>query len=40
MSKNEVFENYIISHDLDFYDSFENENLELSDTILKGIYLM
>ena len=38
MSKNEVFENYIISHDLDFYDSFENENLELSDTILKGIY--
>jgi superfamily II DNA/RNA helicase len=38
MSKNEVFENYIISHDLDFYDSFENENLNLNDSILKGIY--
>lgn len=38
MSENEIFENYTISHDLDFYDSFENENLELNDSILKGIY--
>ena len=38
MSNTEEFENYITSQELDFYDTFADENLNLSDTILKGIY--
>jgi len=38
MSKNEIFENYIVSHDLGFYDSFDHEELNLNDNILQGIY--
>ena len=38
MSQSEVFENYITSQELDFYDKFDNENLNLDDNILKGIY--
>jgi translation initiation factor 4A len=39
MSKpNDFFENYEISNNLDFYDSFEDENLGINDDTLKGIY--
>ena len=38
MSKNEIFENYIVSHDLGFYDSFDHEELNLNDNILQGIF--
>jgi superfamily II DNA/RNA helicase len=38
MSQSEVFENYVTSQELDFYDSFDNKNLNLDDSILKGIY--
>ena len=34
----EIFENYTISNNLDFYDHFEDSNLSLKDEILKGIY--
>ena len=35
---NNFFENYKLSNNLDFYDSFENEELGLNNEILKGIY--
>ena len=38
MSKNEIFENYLVSHDLGFYDSFDDEELNLNDKILNGIF--
>jgi superfamily II DNA/RNA helicase len=39
MSKtNDFFENYEISKNLEFYDSFEDENLGINDETLKGIY--
>jgi len=36
--ENNYFENYELSKKLDFYDKFEDPNLELKDNILKGIY--
>jgi translation initiation factor 4A len=39
MSKqNDFFENYDLSKNLEYYDSFEDPELELNDSILKGIY--
>jgi translation initiation factor 4A len=39
MSKtNDFFENYELSKNLEFYDSFEDPELGLKDEILKGIY--
>lgn len=39
MSKeNEIFENYTISNNLQFYDNFESPELGIKDEILKGIY--
>jgi hypothetical protein len=39
MSKtNDFFENYEISNNLEFYDSFENSELGINDETLKGIY--
>ena len=39
MSKTpDIFENYDVSTNLEFYDSFENPQLGLKDEILKGIY--
>jgi superfamily II DNA/RNA helicase len=37
-NKPEIYENYSISNNLEFYDSFESEELGLKDEILKGIY--
>lgn len=37
-TNNELFENYEMSKNLDFYDSFENPELGLKDEILNGIY--
>lgn len=37
-SQNESFENYICSHKLNFYDSFDHIDLKINDNILKGIY--
>ncbi len=34
----EIFENYEISKNLNFYDSFEDPELGIKDNILKGIY--
>ena len=34
----ENFENYIISHDLKYYDKFEDEDINIKDNILKGIF--
>jgi hypothetical protein len=39
MSQSEVFENYVTSQELDFYDSFDNENLNHDDSILKNFRL-
>jgi translation initiation factor 4A len=36
--ENNYFENYELSKQLNFYDKFEDENLDLKDNILKGIY--
>jgi len=36
--KNDFFENYEMNRELDFYNSFEDVNLGLNDSILKGIY--
>ena len=36
--KNELYENYDISKDLQYYDSFEDKEIGLRDEILKGIY--
>jgi superfamily II DNA/RNA helicase len=38
MSKNELFENYTLSQNLEYYDTFEQEELGLDDDILRGIY--
>lgn len=39
MSKNnEVFENYELSKNLEYYDSFEDTELGINDEVLKGIY--
>lgn len=39
MSKTpDIFENYDVSTNIEFYDSFENPQLGLKDEILKGIY--
>jgi len=38
MSKNELFENYTLSQNLEYYDTFEQEELGLNDDILRGIY--
>jgi len=39
MSKqSDFFENYDLSKNLEYYDSFEDPELELNDSILKGIY--
>jgi translation initiation factor 4A len=39
MSKqNDFFENYELNKTLDFYDSFEDNELGLKDEVLKGIY--
>ena len=39
MSKTpDIFENYNISSNIEFYDNFENPELGLKDEILKGIY--
>ena len=35
---NEFFENYELSKNLDYYDSFEDPELGLSNDVLKGIY--
>jgi len=35
---NEIFDNYEMSKNLNFYDSFENTELGLKDEILNGIY--
>jgi len=35
---NEFFENYELSKNLDFYDSFEDPELGISNDVLKGIY--
>ena len=35
---NEVFENYELSKDLQYYDSFEDPELKINDETLKGIY--
>ena len=35
---NEVFENYIISHELKYYDNFQSDELNINDKILKGIF--
>jgi len=35
---NDFFENYELSKNLEFYDSFEDQNLGLSNEVLKGIY--
>ena len=37
-SNNEIFENYIVSHKLKYYDNFDNEELNINDKILKGIF--
>lgn len=37
-NKPEIYENYSVSNNLEFYDSFESEELGLKDEILKGIY--
>lgn len=34
----ETFENYICSHKLKYYNSFDDPELEIKDNILKGIY--
>ena len=36
--QNNFFENYKLSENLEFYNSFEDESLGLKDNILKGIY--
>jgi translation initiation factor 4A len=36
--KNDFFENYELSKNLDFYDSFEDPGLGISNNVLKGIY--
>jgi len=38
MSKNELFDNYTLSQNLEYYDSFEQTELGLNDDILRGIY--
>jgi translation initiation factor 4A len=39
MSKaNDIFQNYDISKELDYYDSFEDDKLGLKDEILKGLF--
>lgn len=38
MSKNELFENYALSENLEYYDTFEQTELGLQDDILRGIY--
>jgi len=35
---NNFFENYELNKNLDFYDSFEDQNLGINNNILKGIY--
>jgi superfamily II DNA/RNA helicase len=37
-TNNDIFENYEVSKNLDFYDSFENPELGLKNEILNGIY--
>ena len=37
-NKAEYFENYVMSHPLTFFDSFEDKELEIRDNILKGIF--
>ena len=37
-TSNEIFENYEMSKNLDFYDSFEDTELGLKDEVLNGIY--
>ena len=36
--QNDFFENYELSKDLEYYDSFEHVELGLNENILKGIY--
>ena len=36
--KNDFFENYELSKNLEYYDSFEHSELGLNDETLKGIY--
>jgi translation initiation factor 4A len=38
MSKNELFDNYALSQNLEYFDSFEQTELGLNDDILRGIY--
>jgi superfamily II DNA/RNA helicase len=35
---NDFFENYDLNKNLDFYDSFEDSELGISNDVLKGIY--
>lgn len=35
---NEIFENYVCSHKLKYYDTFDDEELNINDNILKGIF--
>jgi translation initiation factor 4A len=35
---NDIFDNYILSHKLNYYDNFHNEELNINDKILKGIF--
>ena len=36
--QNDFFENYELSKNLEYYDSFEHPEIGLKDSILKGIY--
>jgi len=38
MSKNELFDNYALSQNLEYFDSFEQTELGLNDDILRGVY--
>lgn len=35
---NEIFENYVCSHKLNYYNDFSHDELNLNDKLLKGIY--
>ena len=35
---NEIFENYLCSHKLNYYNDFSDPELEINDNLLKGIY--
>ena len=37
-TNNEIFENYVCSHKLNYYNDFSDPELEIDDLLLKGIY--